>query len=161
MARRGMLLAALCCMICCGCEGSKSAPAPAAGKQVASDKDESVVFTVKGKHGETARVATDEQGVSLPKDFPSDVPIYRGATVLTAVEMQGKYNVTLKTTDSIQQVFSFYEDKLKTGGWKIGATMGSKQTKLLNATKGTGSLMVVVGKADDKGTVINLGVEGK
>lgn len=157
MKRIGIAMAVFCALAWTGCDDSNSQSLPV-GKPTAADKDKPVEFTVNGANGETAHLIGNEQGVSLPKDFPGDVPIYSGAVVVTAADVTGTLNVTLKTADPVAKVFEFYEKQLKTNGWRIGETMGSK-TKVLDATKGAGSLTLMVGEDHGK-TLINLGVKG-
>lgn len=70
---------------------------------------------VKGKDGNTMSVG---ENASLPKDFPSDVPIYPGGKVVIASKYDGdKFNATLATKDDSNKVGSYYEDELTKNGW--------------------------------------------
>ena len=105
MTRIGIALAAWCRPFLDGAAKVRFPTLPVGSKLTAADKDKPVEFTVKGSNGETARMMVDEQGVSLPKDFPADVPLYAGAVVLSAADIAGGVNVNSEDGRSVLQVF--------------------------------------------------------
>jgi hypothetical protein len=69
---------------------------------------------VTGKDGETATIG---KSVSLPSGFPSDVPIYKPSDVIVATSNDGKYSVSLLTSDSETKVSEYYTKQLASNGW--------------------------------------------
>jgi hypothetical protein len=71
-------------------------------------------ISVTGKDGETATIG---KSVSLPSGFPSDVPIYKPSDVIVATSNDGKYSVSLLTSDSETKVSDYYTKQLASNGW--------------------------------------------
>lgn len=140
-----------------GCGKSTTVTDLEGGKVTVRKKGDDVEISVKGKDGETFSMAGSDSGVSLPESFPGDVPVYPGATVVASATMKEVTNVTLKTSDKLDAVKKFYDEKLKAGAWQIVSTVNTPQGTMIQATKGDASLTVVVGQEDD-GTIINLAV---
>ena len=74
--------------------------------------------------GSSIEVTTDDgQGTfsskaELPKNYPSDIPVYPGSEVMYSVVKDGQgSNVTLRSADGQQQVVSYYESQLAEKGW--------------------------------------------
>ncbi len=61
--------------------------------------------------------------VSMPRGFPSDFPVYPGARLTSAgqVNLNGQmtWGVQWETLDSVDSVQSFYTSKLNQGDWTI------------------------------------------
>lgn len=53
--------------------------------------------------------------VSLPANFPQDIPVFKPS----AVSMASKKAVWLNTTATAQDVHDFYERELKVNGWEL------------------------------------------
>jgi hypothetical protein len=71
-------------------------------------------ISLTGKDGETATIG---KSVSIPSGFPSDVPIYKPSDVILATSNDGKYSVSLLTTDSETKVSDYYTKQLASNGW--------------------------------------------
>ncbi len=74
--------------------------------------------------GSSIEVTTnDGQGTfsskaELPKNYPSDIPVYPNSEVMYSVVKDGQgSNVTLRSSDDQQQVVSYYESQLAEKGW--------------------------------------------
>jgi hypothetical protein len=67
--------------------------------------------------GEDGQAATIGENVSLPSGFPDDVPIYEPSDVVVATNSDGKYGVTLLTSDSSSKVTEYYTSELAKNGW--------------------------------------------
>lgn len=78
---------------------------------------------VDEKSGSVEVTTGDGQGTfsskaELPKNYPSDIPVYPGSEVMYSVVKDGQgSNVTLSSSDSQQQVVSYYESQLAEKGW--------------------------------------------
>ena len=70
---------------------------------------------------------------NLPKDFPSDVPIYPDAQSMGGGRMGEHLNVTLKTRDGVLRVLGYYQEQLKKRGWQVLET--DQNTGRLKARK--------------------------
>ncbi len=56
--------------------------------------------------------------VTLPANFPSDVPIYPGSKIKLATKSEkGEFTVTLTTPDSQEKVSSYYKEQMASKGW--------------------------------------------
>jgi hypothetical protein len=99
------------------------------------------------------KVSSGEQGVALPDDFPKDVPIYKGATVKTAMQTKDMVMVHFRVpTASFAEVAKYYQDELKGQGWEIEATVNLGEASTVSAKKEKRQCSVTATK-DDKGTM--------
>ena len=71
-------------------------------------------ISLTGKDGETATIG---KSISIPSGFPSDVPIYKPSDVILATSNDGKYSVSLLTSDSETKVSDYYTKQLASNGW--------------------------------------------
>jgi len=67
--------------------------------------------------------------VTLPADFPADLPIYPGAE-LTYAEVSETYgdSASFDTSDSMKTVYDWYNETLTADGWE--KTAGSEETSI-------------------------------
>jgi len=121
-------------------------------------RGDGVDVTVKGPDGGTVRVASGEEGVSVPEGFPKDVPLYPGAIVTTAATVQNAMNVVLKTKDPISKVTSFYKEKMKDNGWEIQTAVDTADGTMLNGHKENRTQMTVMARDGDH-TIVTLAIE--
>lgn len=109
-------------------------------------------------NGNDVTVKTDQGTWStsdkLPADFPSDVPIYPGATVQGSVASAGQDNTGhyagLETTDALDDVIAWYKKEVKAGGWTVATDAMVNGSLILSATKDSRGLSVTVTKEGDK-----------
>lgn len=72
--------------------------------------------TVKSDNGQST--ASYGSNVSLPKNFPSDLPIYKPSTLVGATASDNKnYSATAKTNDSVDTVLNYYRTNMANQGW--------------------------------------------
>lgn len=99
-------------------------------------------YTIKSDDGETVI----KSGGSVPEDFPKDVPIYSGASVVSSVSGLNTgvtgHAVNFETSASVADVIAFYKDGLAKSGWKIVSTYNTNDTQMLVAQKDKMSAMV-------------------
>lgn len=80
--------------------------------------------------GEKVKVKTEEgeaefgTGTKIPDNWPSDIPIYPGSSVMGSVDISGEageksINVILTTTDPVDKVKAYYSKELKANDWEI------------------------------------------
>jgi hypothetical protein len=115
---------------------------------------ETLEADVAGK--EKMHLETGEQGVALPHDFPSDVPLYPGATLTLAVTIDDLLQVTLHTADDLPEVVKFYREQLEAADWKIEAELDVKKGDMLSADKDGRTCSVLLTRKSDNVTVISI-----
>lgn len=95
----------------------------------------------------------------LPKDFPSDVPLYPGSKVQASVaadqQQGGGQYVGLESTDSSDKVVTWYKQQLPAKGWKLSTNFETGGGVMFSGTKDTRNVMVTVA-ADSGKTIIGL-----
>lgn len=109
-------------------------------------------------NGDDVTVKTDQGTWStsdkLPAGFPTDVPLYPGATVqgsVAAAQQQGGGNyVGLETTDSIDKVMNWYKAEVVAKGWKVSTNLEVDGGLMIAGSKDTSDLVVTISKQDGK-----------
>jgi hypothetical protein len=109
---------------------------------------------VDGK--EKMHLETGEKGVALPPDFPTDVPLYPGATLVLAVTLDDSEQVTLHTDDDIPDVVKFYREQLAASAWKIAAELDVKRGDMISSDKDGRTCSVLLTRKSDNVTVISV-----
>ncbi|HEV7517506.1 MAG TPA: hypothetical protein VGR07_14490 [Thermoanaerobaculia bacterium] len=98
-------------------------------------------FKVTDEKGQTATI-----GGGSPQDLPSWLPVYPGATAqgsMASTTNEGRSGgFSVSTKDSIEQVASFYESKLKAAGLTVDKNMVSSNDKVSGGT--------ISGNSEDK-----------
>ena len=102
-------------------------------------------------------------GTEIPKDFPSDVPVYEGMTINMAHSQQqkGVFMVQALSQDSVEQVATFYEKETAKAGWEEeSSTKQGDKMRMLSYTKDDRRLHVAMTTAKD-GTNVTLNISNK
>lgn len=111
-------------------------------------------ITVRGPDGEV--VMQGGKGATLPDNFPKDVPIYKGASILHSVAKGTEaFSVSMATKDDVPTVVRFYRDKLTADGWTVENAMDTPERSIQSYKKGERGVSLMVMKGDDQ-TVIAL-----
>jgi len=137
-----------------GCGRTKTYTGPDGEKVTVSKKNGNAEFTFTGKKGEKIQLSANEQGTSLPDNFPKDAPIYPGATVAMSTTMPDGMMVMLKSADSMKQVKEFYEKTLKEQGWENESSFNTPQGATMANKKDKRTLAVTINSGNE--TVIQL-----
>lgn len=134
---------------------------------VDSSSEEGGTVKMTGKDGEETTI---EAGSGAPKNLPAWVPLYPGGTVEGTFDSTGpdgrNVSFTVNTSDTPEEVLSFYEAKLEeagltvekstyqsegqTGGTLIGTSQDEKQTVQLIVSSDQGETSVVVSFTETK-----------
>jgi hypothetical protein len=159
--RESAALVAALLVACCGCG---KGPIPGEDVTVTSKGGGEAVINVKtkGKEGDAQITVGKTGSVSLPADFPKDVPIQEGATVATTMRMGDNLTVTLTLKGTLAATKAYYEAQLKKEGWTVEQTMEMGTSSMISAKKDKRECALVIG--EDKGTVsimITLPKEGR
>jgi len=153
------LFAAGLLLVCglAGCRRSTTVTAPDGTQVKVTQKGKQSDVTIQGATGEKVQISGSEEGVEMPKDFPSDVPIYPGAKVLMAMDLGKAHNLQLRCPDERAKVAAFFKEKMKENGWSSEGTIDTPQLVMVHGKKGDRSLSVSV-TSDDNGTMANVTV---
>jgi len=155
-------LARAACLLACGialasigwaCGGDESSsPAPAspsepAPAEPAPGEAAPPSAAQPAAPGDRAIDATATEGV-VPEGYPSDVPVYPGATAGSAMSMPGLgVFATFESDDAVDKVVDHYRGELGKNGWSVtDAAAGGG----VDATKGERSVQVRA-RHDEKG----------
>ena len=138
---------ALVCLIAAvsltaGCSKSEkpAAPAPAApagGGSITVPAPGGEKAALPGAEGLKNLAATVAE--KIPSGFPTDFPLYEGATknFTTATTAEGtSYTVTLDTPDAAQKVIDFFTKALPEKGYPLGMTMDVPNGTMMHFAKG-------------------------
>ncbi len=113
------------------------------GTTVTDDDGE---LTVTSDTGETAVFTTDR----LPENFPTDVPLYPGASILGSGLISGSANLSLQANKPAKDVVAWYKNELVDKSWNI-TSENTYDTTWLSAEKKNGSTIIItIGKDTEK-----------
>lgn len=105
--------------------------------------------TMTGPDGSTFEIGKNR----LPENFPSEVPVYAGATVASSSSSGTGtdlgWTVTLTTSDSVSAVDAYYKNAMSTDGWETTYTYTIDQTSAYTASNDTLSATISIAPADD------------
>lgn len=94
------------------------------------------------------------ENIKLPSDFPKDIYVIEG-TIKAAIydQARGGQTISIETDKSMDEVYSLYQEKLKSDGWKITGTMAYGDVSSVVAEKDNRTASVIISKSDNKTTV--------
>lgn len=132
-------------------------------------------FSIKTDEGElkfdgdknSGTIKTDEgevqygEGLSLPSDFPKNVPILSDANILsvTSKTANGSAMVVYTTSKTNKEVYDYYKAEMVTKGW---TEQMSFSEEMLSFTQGDQSALIIVAKSEEnKGTSVTVTVGEK
>jgi hypothetical protein len=142
----------------CGGESGKpasqaAAPPPAAAVQPAAPHEEDVQTQTDQGEPEKAEIAEGQ----LPKDYPSDLPIYPGAKPTTSMLVGGSGLVVLNSDASVADILAHYREDLPAKGWTVDNV--SESPARIEAHKGTRTASISISQSGS-GTEIGLALTG-
>jgi hypothetical protein len=140
-----------------GCRRSVTVTGKDGSSATITESRGGVEINVRGKDGQTVKIAGGGRSAALPEDFPKDVAIYAGAKPVASVTAGKGMQVTLQTGDAVDKVAAFYKAQLKTDGWEIQGTVDQAEGTMLTCVKESEKrqLLVTVAHGDD-GTMVSL-----
>jgi hypothetical protein len=121
-------------------------------KMTVSQDGKGVEISGVGPNGEKVQISQGA-GASLPKDFPSDVPVYAGAKPVMNATVQEGTTVMLETTDPSDKVVEYYDKNLKEQGWEQESKFNMQNTVSISSKKEKRRLAVNIMGADNKTTI--------
>ncbi len=106
------------------------------------DGDE-ITINMNGEDGEIQFSAGSD--AEVPSDFPTDIPIYSNAVVITSLNMPTGVSVQFETQDSQNKIKTFYETKMEGNDWvKISSMDGMGDMYGASYIKGESNATVAV-----------------
>ncbi len=119
-------------------------------------------FEVKGDDGSTFSIGSDSK---LPADFPTDIPVYKGAKVVSSSKFNSSasstksYMIMLNTSDDVDTVNEYYATALVDNGWTEESNYSSSYGTTIMLKKGERTLTVLFYEnKSEKNTSITLTV---
>lgn len=88
-------------------------------------------------------------GLDLPDDFPSDVPVYPDAELVSSLRAAGGINLVFISKDESEKIRGFYKDGFEDSGWEIIQEMKMPNAYSLGAEKGDMQAVVMIADSDD------------
>ncbi|MEN3974701.1 hypothetical protein [Emcibacter sp. SYSU 3D8] len=115
-----------------------------------SDGDESTV-SMTGPDGSKVMVGQD---LGLPSGFPDDVAMYPDIKIVSTSTTPQGFMIHAQSTDSLDKVVAFYEDRMTSKGWTRDAAQVQADTmQTMGFTKDDRRASVTVFAGDDTTTV--------
>jgi hypothetical protein len=149
LARAGLLVCAIALgsiAVACGNE-EPAAPEPAATPAEPTPQP--------APEGAPEAILTD--GV-IPEGFPSDIPIYPGATIGSSMTMPGLgVFATFGTDDGVDAILTHYRSELAKKGWSV---VDTPEGDGVDGTKENRSVQVRARKNEENRTEIAINVSG-
>ncbi len=105
---------------------------------------------VVGKDGAMADINTGKPIT----DYPADVPLYEGKSVMDIKSNEKHARViALQTSDSLDEISDFYKSQLDSKGWKVETTMKTGEMSVFKANKDNRELVVSIGSEGGKQSI--------
>lgn len=104
--------------------------------------DDKSTLTYEDEVGETTIQYGDD--LDYPGDFPTDVPVYKGATVVGKTATPSGSTLTLESSDSYATVVAYFKDQLEDQGWEVLSSYEAEMTAILSYKKGERELSVTL-----------------
>ena len=126
---------------------SAPAPAPEAMNQVVEQMDpdgKRMHLTATSPTGRKFQASIGDE-VEIPAEFPSDVPIFPGATPMASMSAPDEgIIVTFKSGNAQQEIFDYYESELPKSGWSLQTDENAGSQLSLDAIKEGRKVSVIV-----------------
>lgn len=105
-----------------------------------------------GKNGRVTIKSNDGQStssygsnVNLPKNFPTDIPIYKPSTLISASATENThFSAAAKTNSSVNEVLNYYRNQMVSEGWTSVNESSYSDGTLLSFKKANRSMTVSV-----------------
>ncbi len=102
---------------------------------------------------------------TIPKNFPSDFPIYPGAKVENSYVSKGEeveaQSVVWNVEATLSEVSEFFKLQLPNKGWKIGSVVEGDDSMIVSFSKNEVEGFLAVGKGTEAKVVISVTIGAK
>ena len=109
-------------------------------------------MTVQTQDGTT--VIASGKDTKVPENFPKDIYLYEGATIIGSVSVPNGFSLSMETGDSADKVLGTIKSKMTGLGWKQEMNMNQGKTSIVSYKKGEWTTMININA--DKKTQIGL-----
>lgn len=164
--------AALVALIATGCTNpfQKQAEQQAGEKLAENILEKATGEKVDVNSADNSLTITSDEGTmsfgstELPKNFPTDVPLYPQNTLtfahVGAGEDADSASATFESDDSVDKVSEWYKSQIESNGWKIDSTdtWGSGAEKYVNYTATKGERTLSIGVSFTEKTLVTVTV---
>ncbi len=115
------------------------------------DRDgDTATYTMSGPDGGKVQVG---ENLTVPSDFPGDVPVYPDLKIISSTVMPQGATLTGETGDSLDKVAGFYADKMVSEGWEKESEMTQPEMRMVTFKKEGRNAAVHAFKNEDKTTI--------
>ena len=90
-------------------------------------------------------------GLKIPADFPLDVYLPKGGTVITAMTVPEGFAVTLQTSEARDEIVGQYTAEMKAQGWEEKVAMNMGESRMLTYSKDNDARTVNIVVANSEG----------
>ena len=90
--------------------------------------------TVESKDGKA--VYAGGKDAKIPDNFPKDVYVYEGASVIASIATPEGFNLSMETKDSPDKVLAGLKSKMPGNGWKQEMEMSQSKNSMITYKKG-------------------------
>jgi hypothetical protein len=120
-------------------------------------------FHRRGLHSVPPVTVSEEGEVSgaqtnAPENFPTDIPLFEPAEVLSTFESGKRVQVNLQTDASAERVKQFYQQEMEDLGWRLIGRGTTDENGLLTFLKGECRIQIVITSDPTGPTLIVLNV---
>ncbi len=169
MTIRPLFTAALCALALCACgKAADQAAETAAERAIEAETGGDVDVDIETQDGQqSVTVQTPEgemrhttgENVALPADFPKDIALPEGYTVLSVMTMGPAVSVVLRSPGSVADVYAQLRAEQARKGWKESVSMQGDQGSMLGFEKNKRGLLMNLRADLDGQTVVSLSLE--
>lgn len=136
-----------------GCGGGETKPA---GNTAPAKNDKPAATSTDTKPTNVSAGGVNAATGSLPADFPKDIPIYTGATIVSAAMAAGTASAVLSTSDAPDKAAEFYKAELGKNGWSAPQVVDAAGNTVMSSKKEKTQLAVTISKGTDGKTMISV-----
>jgi len=134
-------------------EATEAAIEAEAGGDVNVDADAGTL-TIRGEDGEEMAFTGGADGVELPEDFPSTIPIYPDAQAMQYATMGDTVQAGFQVDAPLNDVRDWYIEQLEDNDWEIQMNMAVADGSMISAELDGQSLSLILGEDDGETTII-------
>lgn len=143
---------------CLALGGCKKAAEKAIENKLASEGVNAKVDSSGGKMtiqtNDGTTVISGGKDAKVPENFPKDIYVYEGATIIASVSVPNGFSLSMETGDSADKVLGTIKGKMTGLGWKEEMNMNQGKTSIVSYKKGERTAMFNINA--DKKTLIGL-----
>jgi hypothetical protein len=113
------------------------------GGEVDLDAEEGTV-TLRGEDGDEMTFTSNEEGIELPDDFPSHVPVHPDARPTQYASIAGAVQAGFRIDAALTDVRDWYVEQLEEGDWTVQMNAVMSEGGLLVAELGDETLSLMM-----------------